>query len=192
MQPFELFLRLGISHITDFQGYDHMVFLIALCVNYSFRDWKKVLFVISFFTIGHTITLGLAATGIVSLHPPTVEFLIALTILLTGIGNLTKRGQQSVGKFRYWLGGVFGLIHGLGFSGYYSMIAEGANPWVSLPAFTLGIELGQVIVVIAYMILAQLILTAFTISKRDWMLVISGGVIGIAVVMMLERLPQLF
>lgn len=192
MDVFQLFLSLGIQHITDLQGYDHLVFLIALCTIYSFRDWKKILWIVSLFTLGHTFTLLISVSGLVALHAPTVEFLIALTILLTGISNLTKRGQRVEGKRRMWLGGIFGLIHGLGFSGYYSMIAEGTNPWVSLPSFTIGIELGQVIIVVAYMILAWLIENAFTITKRDWNLAVSGGVIGIALIMIFERLPEVF
>jgi uncharacterized membrane protein len=187
-----MYVSLGIQHIADLQGYDHLVFLVALCTIYSFNDWKKILAIITLFTIGHTITLFIAAFGLVNVHGPTIELLIALTILITGISNLTKRGQRVSGKRRLILGGTFGLIHGLGFSRYYNMIAEGTNPWVSLPAFTLGIELGQIIIVIAYIILAWLIENAFSITKRDWNLGVSGGVIGIALIMVIERLPDVF
>jgi uncharacterized membrane protein len=192
MDAFQMYVSLGIQHIADLQGYDHLVFLVALCTIYSFNDWKKILAIITLFTIGHTITLFIAAFGLVNVHGPTIELLIALTILITGISNLTKRGQRVSGKRRLILGGTFGLIHGLGFSRYYNMIAEGTNPWVSLPAFTLGIELGQIIIVIAYIILAWLIENAFSITKRDWNLGVSGGVIGIALIMVIERLPDVF
>ncbi len=192
MSAFELYLTLGIKHIADFQGYDHIVFLVALCTVYGFAQWKRVLLIISLFTLAHTLTLFLAAFKVVEIHGPTIEFLIALTILLTGISNLTKKGQRPESKRNLWFGAAFGLIHGLGFSRYYDMIADGTNIWVSLPSFTLGIELGQIIIVIAYMILAWLIENAFTITKRDWNLAVSGGVIGIALIMIIERLPQVF
>lgn len=192
MTQFELYLRLGIGHITDIQGYDHIVFLIALCTTLTFKDWRRLLLIITLFTLGHTLTLALSAFGWVQVHPPTVEFLIALTIFITGLTNLTKKGQANQGKLKYWMGGIFGLIHGLGFSRYYGMIAEGSNEWVSLPSFTLGIELGQILIVIAFMILAWLLENAFTVGKRDWNLILSGGVLGISLVMMLERLPAVF
>jgi len=192
MNMFELFLRLGIDHITDFKGYDHMVFLLALIGTYGFKDWRNLFLVITLFTIGHTITLMLSAFGVFSVDGDLIEFLIAATIFITGISSLAKAGQNPKSKLKPWLAGIFGLIHGFGFSRYYGMIAEATNPWVSLPSFTLGIELGQLIVVLSILILAWLLENAFSINKRDWNLIISGGVLGIATIMMLERLPHIF
>jgi hydrogenase/urease accessory protein HupE len=134
----------------------------------------------------------LSAFGVFSVDGDLIEFLIAATIFITGISSLTKAGQNPKSKLKPWLAGIFGLIHGFGFSRYYGMIAEATNPWVSLPSFTLGIELGQLIIVVSILILAWLLENAFSINKRDWNLIISGGVLGIATIMMLERLPHIF
>lgn len=192
MTPFELFLYLGFHHVTDLQGYDHMVFLLALCTTLSFSDWRKVVALVSLFTLGHSLMLTLAVLGIVHMHAPSIELLIAFSIFCTGLVNLTKKGQANKGNLKYVLSGVFGLIHGLGFSRYYTIIAEGTNAWVSLPSFTLGIELGQLLVVISVMIFAWLLENAFSVSKRDWNLILTGGVLGISLMMMLERLPDVF
>lgn len=192
MNMFELFLRLGIEHITDFKGYDHMVFLLALASTYMFKDWRNLLLVVTVFTLGHTLTLILSAFGFVKVDGDWVEFLIAATIFLTGLSSLTKVGQNPKSKLKPWLAGIFGLIHGFGFSRYYGMIAEATNPWVSLTSFTLGIELGQLIIVIAILILTWLLENAFTISKRDRNLVVSGSVLGISAIMLTERLPAIF
>lgn len=192
MTAFELYLRLGIGHITDFQGLDHIAFLIALSATYSGKDWRKLLIVITLFTIGHAITLLLATLNLVALDGNWVELLIALTIFVTALFNLSKSGQSNQGKAKFWLAGIFGLIHGLGFSRFYNMIAEGGNKWLNLASFTLGIELGQLIIVMAFMILAWLLVNAFTVSKRDWVLILSGSVLGISLVMILNRLPAVF
>ena len=192
MNTFELFLPLAIEHITDFKGLDHMVFLLALASTYTFKEWRSVLLVITVFTLGHTLTLMLCAFGVLKVDGDLIEFLIAATIFLTGFASLTKVGQNPRSKLKPWLAGIFGLIHGFGFSRYYGMIAEATNPWVSLPSFTLGIELGQLIIVICILVLAWLLENAFSINKRDWNLIISGGVLGISLVMMIERLPAVF
>jgi hypothetical protein len=186
LNAFELYFELGVRHIADWKGYDHILFIIALCSTYSFADWKKLLLMVTSFTIGHTITLFVAAFDLVKLDADIVEFGIAVTIFLAGIINLTKAGQNKKSNLKVWVAGVFGLIHGLGFSRYYKMISAG-DPWVSLPSFTLGIEAGQVAIVLIILILGWLLANAFKTKPRDWNMVLSGMVIGISLVMALER-----
>ena len=192
MNMFELFLRLGIEHITDFKGYDHMVFLLALARTFTFKEWKGVLLTITLFTLRHTLTLMLSAFGVLKVDGDLVEFGIAATIFFTGVTSLTKFGQNPKSKVKPWLAAIFGLIHGFGFGRYYGMISEATNPWVSLPSFTLGIELGQLGIVLIILILAWLLENAFSINKKEWNLVISGSVLGISAIMIIERLPAVF
>jgi len=187
MQTFWMFTELGARHIADWRGYDHILFLVALCSIYTFADWRKLLLIVTSFTIGHSLTLFLAAFEVVDIDTYWVELGIVVTIAITGFANLTKPGQNRKSNLKIYFAGFFGLIHGLGFSRYYNMIAEG-NPWVSLPAFTLGIELGQVAIVLAFLVLGWILMSALKIKLRDWNMVISGAVIGIALVMILERL----
>lgn len=192
MTPFELYTRLGIAHITDLQGYDHILFIIALCTTLTIKDWRKVLLLVTVFTLAHTLTLVLAVFDVVNLDETLVELGIAISITFTGLNNLTKKGQSNKGTLKVVLAGAFGLIHGLGFSRYYNMIAEGTDAWLSLSSFTLGIEIGQLLIVLVFLFIMWLLENAFNISKRDWNLLISGGVIGISLTLIAERLPQVF
>lgn len=188
MQQFQLYVELGMRHIADINGYDHILFIIALCATLTFKEWKPILLMVTAFTLAHTATLFLAAFDFVSIKGDLIEFLIAATIFLTGFVNLTKAGQNKNAKLKIWMAAVFGLIHGLGFSRYYKMIAD-YNPWVSLPSFTLGIELGQIAIVIIILLLGWLFANAFKAKPRDWTMVLSGICIGISATMMLERWP---
>lgn len=185
--PFWMYLELGARHIADWKGYDHILFLIALCSIYSLVSWRKLLWIVTTFTLGHTATLFLATFDMIKVDAYWVELGIVVTILITGLVNLTKAGQSTKNNMKVYFAGIFGLIHGLGFSRYYSMIADG-NPWVSLPAFTLGIELGQIAIVLAFSLITWLISNAFKVKPRDWNLLVSGAVIGISSVLILERI----
>ena len=118
MSEFQAYLRLGFDHITDPNGYDHILFVIALCAIYTFPDWKKVLILITAFTIGHSITLALATLQLVNFRTNVVELLIPMTIISTAFSNYfqNKTGEHQSPRLRYGLAVCFGLIHGLGFS----------------------------------------------------------------------------
>ena len=140
MSEFLSYARLGLHHILDIAAVDHVLFLVALAAIYTHRDWRPVLWVVSAFTIGHSLTLALAVTGVLSLPTATIEFLIPVTILLTCIENVATRRH----RYRPLTSGVFGLIHGAGFANYLrSMFVE--DPAVPLVAFNVGIEIGQVV-----------------------------------------------
>lgn len=121
MSTFRLYFQLGIEHILDLQGFDHMLFIIALCALYTLRDWRKVLLLVTAFTLGHSITLALATLGVFRVNSSWVEFLIPVTILITAATNIfRKQPGFSSGKLylNYAYAAAFGLVHGLGFSGY--------------------------------------------------------------------------
>lgn len=145
------FLQLGVRHIVDPSAMDHILFLAALAAIYRPRDWRDALWVISAFTIGHSVTLALAATGAVPVDPRLVEFLIPLTIVATAVENVVARDPATTPRawrYRPVLAGAFGLVHGAGFAGYLESLALG-NIVAPLLAFNIGIEAGQIVVLSA-------------------------------------------
>lgn len=191
-----IFFSEGFRHITDLGGYDHILYLIALTVIFSVKEWKRLLILITGFTIGHSITLALSVFNIVRVDPQLIEFAIALTIFGTCLFNiiLAPSGvSKSKGKLVYLLAVFVGLVHGLGFANFIgstirdiqSDLWEGVTLWVS---FNAGIEIGQLIIVLFLFLIYFIGEFLFLLNKRDWNLVVSGGVGGIAFVMMLERI----
>jgi hypothetical protein len=142
------FVHLGFRHITDLAALDHMLFLLALAAIYRGRDWRAVLWVITAFTVGHSVTLALAVTGALRLPTPLIEFLIPVTILVTGLENILVRRRDRAplrGGYRPMFAGVFGLVHGAGFANYLQSLFVGSIV-VPLLGFNAGIELGQLVV----------------------------------------------
>ncbi len=190
MDEFILYLKMGLNHVLDFSAYDHILFLIALAVIFSFDHLKKVLWLITLFTIGHTVTLALSAYGILKIDVKIVEFLIPVTIFITGVVNIINVGKSSAKKDNINLifALFFGLIHGLGFSNYFRMmIGREEDKLLPLIEFALGIELAQVIIVLGILVVGALLQSFFRVSKRDWILVTSAIVIGFVIPMMIER-----
>ena len=142
------FVQLGFRHITDLAAFDHMLFLLALAAIYRERDWRDVLWVVTAFTVGHSATLALAVTGALRLPTPLIEFLIPVTILVTGLENILVRRRERAtlgGGYRPVFAGVFGLVHGAGFANYLQSLFVGSIV-VPLLGFNVGIELGQLVV----------------------------------------------
>lgn len=151
MSDFATFADLGFRHIVDTGALDHILFLVALAAIYRFRDVRRVLWVVTAFTVGHSITLALAVTGALTLPSNLIEFLIPVTIVATGIENLLARNRTRTswgGRYRPVFAGVFGLVHGAGFANYLrAMFVD--HIAVPLLGFNVGIELGQVVVLVA-------------------------------------------
>lgn len=183
MDNFIFFLKEGLFHVLDWKAYDHILFLIALTVVYDFNNWKKVLWLITLFTIGHTLTLILSAYNIVSVNTKWVEFLIPVTIIITAIINIffaknaTKKSKTNTNLF---FALFFGLIHGLGFSSYFKMlVGSSSTKIIPLLEFALGIEGAQIVVVLVVLITGFIVQNIFQFSKRDWILITSSIVIGV-------------
>lgn len=191
MTEFFLYLKLGLTHVLDWQAYDHVLFLIVLVAAYNFSNWKRIIILVSLFTLGHTVSLLLANFNMVLVSSIWIEFLIPVTILITAIYNLGASGKnnrsEKVGLF-YVITLFFGLIHGFGFATYFKMIS-GDNEILPLLEFALGVEIAQIIVVGAVLILNFIFQTIFRFSKRDWVLVISSIVIGIIIPMLKNTWP---
>ena len=194
MQDFKLYFELGWQHILDWQGYDHILFLLALCGVYLISDWKKVLILVTAFTLGHSITLMLSVLKIVSIDTTWIEFLIPVTILITAISNiLSKHKKSSKITIKYFLAILFGLIHGLGFSNYLkSLLGKSTNISLELLAFNIGLEFGQIIIVISTLLLSFVLISFVKIRRWDWNFFLSSAIFGISFVMAIERLPSIF
>jgi len=189
MGQFQLYFQLGIQHILDLKGFDHILFVVALCAIYVTRDWKKILILVTAFTIGHSITLALATLKLVKVNSDWIEFLITVTIAVTAVSNIfspkpsSGRGIQ----INYVFALFFGLIHGLGFSNYLrSLLGKEASIFQPLLAFNLGLEVGQLVIVTITVVVAGLLVGLVGVNRKDWALVISSIVLGMAVMMMID------
>lgn len=191
MSEFLIYLEIGLHHVLDIRGYDHILFLIALTVPYTFKDWKRVLLLVSIFTIGHTLALILSVFGVIMIKASLVEFLIPVTILFTAVYNLFTAGKTTKKDGMNVIGFItlfFGVVHGLGFSNYFKSILSGSasDKIAPLLEFALGIEIAQLIVVLIVLLVSFVLQHFARFSKRDFTLVTSAFVIGVVVPMLLE------
>jgi hypothetical protein len=180
MSDFGLYLQLGFEHITDLEGFDHMLFLLALCAAYTLRDLKRVLVLVTAFTLGHSLTLALSIVAGRILKTNTVETLILVTIVAAAVLNLLRPpvAQQKAWP-QYLLALFFGLIHGMGFSNYLRAILGWEESIVRpLLAFNLGLELGQILVVTIVLLITHLVVFRIGLRQRWWtagISVLAGG-----------------
>ncbi|MCU0382484.1 MAG: HupE/UreJ family protein [Cyclobacteriaceae bacterium] len=193
MTEFELYFGLGKDHILDYRnGYDHILFVLALCALYTARDWKKLLILITAFTVGHSITLALATLHIVEVNAELIEFLIPLTIFITAASNIFRNEENQTTfslQLNYLYALVFGLIHGLGFSNYLkSILGKDESIVTQLLASNLGLEFGQIIIVCIFLVVAFILIDVMNRSRRDWKLVLSSAIAGIALVLMKDKI----
>jgi hypothetical protein len=191
---FSTYLKLGLTHIADPHAYDHIVFIIALCAIYSLKEWRRVAILVTAFTIGHSVTLALAALKIVTPQYDLIEKLIPITICLTAIYNVLKpENQDNTSTFskslnlNYLLALVFGLIHGLGFSNFFKeLLGADADVVAPLFAFNVGIEIGQLSIVACILAASFLAFNVMKIKQVSWTQFISGAAFGIAVTLLLK------
>jgi hypothetical protein len=193
MNEFALYFGLGKDHILDYvNGYDHILFVVALGAIYLVRDWKRILILVTAFTIGHSITLALATLRIISVKTNLIEFLIPLTIFITAFSNLF-RSEESIPRqpiqTNYGLALFFGLVHGMGFSNYLRAIL-GKSQHIASPllAFNIGLEFGQIIVVLLFLAASFILVDLIGVSRRDWKMVLSSAIAGIALILMKDRI----
>ncbi len=192
MDEFLIFLKTGLTHVLNFHAYDHLLFLVALAVPYVAKDWKRIIILISSFTLGHTISLLLSVFNIVKVLDSWVELLILATILITAFYNIILVGKSSKNNTITFIAVVtvfFGILHGLGFSNYFNSLLPGKPTDKLLPLleFAIGIEGAQIIVVILVLILAFISQTLFRFNKRDFILIMSSFVLGVLVPLILEN-----
>jgi hypothetical protein len=192
MQDFWLYFQLGFEHIADLAGYDHIIFVAALCLRYTFSDWKRILVLITAFTIGHSVTLALSTLNYISVSAAWIEFLIPVTIVFTAVSNISQKDFKFRTRFPpiYFLALFFGLIHGLGFSNYLkSLLGKDTNIIGQLLAFNIGLEVGQLIIVAGILTVSLICIRFLNFQRREYLLYGSGAVFGIALIMAFERIP---
>jgi hypothetical protein len=185
------YFTMGWQHIISWDALDHQLFILALTVLYTLKEWKRVLILVTAFTIGHSITLALSTLNILTVPSRFVEFLIPCTIVITAIINIIKPtvAEKEI-QLNYFLAMFFGLIHGLGFANALKfMLAEDQSLGWSLLSFNLGLEAGQIILVIILILLAHIFLTYLKTNRRYWIISISALVLVVSIKMAVERFP---
>jgi HupE / UreJ protein len=191
MSDFSFYFNIGWKHIISSDALDHQLFIVALAAIYLARDWKQVLVLVTAFTIGHSLTLYLSVKELVSISGRWVEFLIPCTIVLTAISNLFQRKFTSKTiRINYFLALFFGLIHGLGFANNIRIaLASDQNLGWGLFGFNVGLEAGQIIVVMIVLFLSFLAVDKLKVNRREWMIFASASAFSIAVITAINRWP---
>jgi hypothetical protein len=191
MENFTLYFKMGLNHVLDFSAYDHILFLIVLAIVFNHNQWKKVLWLVTLFTIGHSTTLALSAFEIIKIKAAVIEFLIPLTLFITGFVNIItiRKKVKKNANINLLFALFFGLIHGLGFSNYFKMmVGREEDKLFPLVEFALGIEAAQIIIVLGVLSIGALILSIKKIKREYWILINSSIVILISIKMMFERI----
>jgi hypothetical protein len=191
MSTFQLFFNVGIEHILNIEGVDHILFIIALCSIYLLRDWRRVIILVTAFTLGHSLTLALVTLQFFQTNSELIEFLIPITIFITASTNIYKGSKafqrSSKWQINYLFAAFFGLIHGMAFANELRALIGREEQLVNkLLAFNLGIEVGQLAVVGIFLIAGYLFISLLSFNRRDWNLVINSAIAGISLLMMIE------
>lgn len=194
MNDFGLWFSTGVEHILDLNGYDHILFVTLLVFAFPFKEWRKLLLLITAFTVGHSISLALGATGLVYFSQNWIELLIALSILVTALYQIFRYKKEETGKnpFLYIIITLFGLVHGLGFSILLkSMLGHQQSIIFPLLAFNLGLEIGQIIIVCAVVVFSLLLTSLFKWSTKLYKLTLICSIAIIALKISVQRLLEL-
>lgn len=191
MKDFSFYFGLGWNHIISWNALDHILFIIALAAIYILYDWKKVLVLVTAFTIGHSITLALSVYDIIRFPGKWVEFLIPCTIVITAVSNFFQHNFKSKTiRLNYYLALFFGLIHGMGFANTIRFIlAKDQSIGVGLFAFNIGLETGQAVIVFILLMIAFIFIQQLKVNRREWVIFLSSAVFSLALKMVFERIP---
>jgi hypothetical protein len=191
MSDFPFYFRFGWQHIISKDALDHQLFILALAAIYIIKDWKQVLILVTAFTIGHSVTLFLSVKEIVTIKSNWVEFLIPCTIVFTAITNLfQKKFTPKSIRINYFLALFFGLIHGLGFANNIRMaLASDQSLGWGLFGFNLGLEAGQIIVVLLILLISYIVLNIFKVNRREWVIFASACAFSVGLITALDRWP---
>lgn len=184
------YFPIGFDHIVSLAGFDHLLFIVVLCANYAWREWRQVLALLTGFTLGHSLTLALTALHIVVFPQEWVELLVPCTILATSLSNVALSKPGKIWR-PFAMASLFGLVHGCGFAGYFAMmLGDEQSIVMPLLAFNLGLEAGQVVTVTVFYVLFYLLAKFRNIPQRSWTIFVSGAGAGLAINLILENLFQ--
>jgi len=194
MDELFLYLRLGFKHIIDLGGVDHILFVLSLTLRYVWTDWKKILILVTAFTIGHSLTLALSTLSVLDIPVNWIEFLIPVTILITAISNFWVHDFEFKQRFsaHYGLALFFGLIHGLGFSNYLkSLLGKEDSLLGPLFSFNIGLEIGQILIVMVILGLTYCLVSLLKLPRKMYVRYGSILVICLSLRMIIDRFGSL-
>lgn len=190
MNDFKFYFTEGWKHIISTDALDHQLFILVLAIIYTFSDWKKILILVTAFTIGHSLTLALSVLDIIRINTSLLEFLIPLTIVITAIWNIFAGSSKKKVNTNYFLALFFGLIHGLGFANSIRMmLASDQSLGMGLLGFNLGLEAGQIVVVFLILLITKLLADFIKVPQRMYIVAISILVLVVSAKMAIERIP---
>ena len=191
---FATFWRLGVGHIADLRGYDHILFIVALTAGYRIGEWRQLVWLVTAFTLGHSLTLALATLDVIRVRAGIIEVLIAVTIVVSAVYALLDvsrtRASRSL-RVPYAMAGAFGLIHGLGFSTFLRS-ALGMEESIALPlfAFNVGLEVGQLLIVLSVLLAGAVVVDVLGLARRWWVGALSLAIAVAGVAMLVDRVSR--
>ena len=189
MEEFKVWFFVGYEHIVNKDALDHILFVLALSCLYDLRMLKKLIILITAFTIGHSFTLIISVLDLVSYNQKIIEFAIPSTIAITCLTNISKRNYSTNSKIlnrNYWIALIFGLIHGLGFSNYLKALLGGGSILLPLFGFNVGLEIGQILIIMIFVFVSHWVSGLVFPKKSDWILFVSSIILGISLLLMSE------
>ena len=193
MQEFWFYIKLGFNHVLDLGAYDHILFLCALAIPFTFNHWKKIVLLASIFTVMHCLSLALSVFDVVRVDMVLIEFLIPLTIGLTALFNIISTQTTSIflGFYLHSLAtAFFGLIHGFGFSNYFNMLmAEEAEKWSPLLGFAAGIEVSQLLIIFLVLLVATVVQQILRLNNTIFIVLTSIILLLITIPMLIKTFP---
>ncbi|MFV0604995.1 MAG: HupE/UreJ family protein [Niabella sp.] len=193
MNDFIFYFVEGWKHIISTNALDHQLFIIALAIIYSFKEWKKVLILVTAFTLGHSLTLALSVLDIFRLPSAITEFLIPLTIVFTTLWNIFFFTKNKITHSNYWLALFFGLIHGMGFANSIRlMLASDQSIVTGLLGFNVGLEAGQILVVLLVLVLINILTITLKLKRKVYIIPVSVIILLLSAKMCIDRLPAIF
>ena len=195
MDEFYIWFSTGFTHILDLNGYDHILYVMVLCVMFSYKEWKQLLTLITAFTIGHSLTLAASVFNMIQIKQAIIEVIIPLTILITCILNMLSltKDNLKVKSINYGLALIFGFVHGMGFSYLLkSLLARQESVFLPLISFNFGLEIGQLVIVMSMVILSFFLFTFTRLKNKHWILFISAFVFSSAFLIFIQRLISLY
>lgn len=191
MQDFTIYFQLGVEHILTPDALDHILFVTALCLRYLWKDWKKVVVLVTAFTIGHSLTLALSALGYMQVNATWIEFLIPLTIAATCVNNIVQYKAEPTRRLPliYFFALFFGLIHGLAYAETILSMEGKDNLVADLLAFNIGIEVAQLLIVLVILLLSYLVVQLLKLPRRVWLQSASAVILVVSLFWAYQRFP---
>ncbi|HXD93346.1 MAG TPA: HupE/UreJ family protein [Bacteroidia bacterium] len=190
MNDFWLWFTTGFRHIIDWNGYDHICYIVCLAVLFPLQQWRQLLVLITAFTLGHSLTLALSTLHIISPPQKMVECLIPITILSTAAYNIYSRNKKVKSfAFNYMMALMFGFIHGMGFSYLLkSLLGKEGNIIGPLFSFNIGLEVGQMLIVSGVLFISVVFESFLKVAKKDYVFFVSSTVFGIALLLLIQQI----